>query len=98
MRTRATSIVRLLATMRSAVAVASPGVHQPDHHVDREPVRDHDRLGAAVAAGGEQFERAAIGLGAAVAGAVSDAEQWSAGGRTATGAAGRAAKCSGWPR
>jgi hypothetical protein len=26
------------------------GVHQLDHHVDRKAVREHDRLGAAVAA------------------------------------------------
>jgi hypothetical protein len=42
-----------------------PGVHQPDHLLDRESVRDDDRLGAAVT-GGEQFERsAAVGLWAA---------------------------------
>jgi hypothetical protein len=27
-----------------------PGAHQPDYHVDRKAVRDHDCLGAAVAA------------------------------------------------
>jgi hypothetical protein len=35
-------------------------------HVNRESTRDHDRLGAAVAACGKQFERSpAVGLGAA---------------------------------
>jgi hypothetical protein len=36
-----------------------PGVHQLDHLFDREAMRQPDRLGAAVAAGGQQFERAA---------------------------------------
>jgi hypothetical protein len=54
-----------------------PGVHQPDHLLDRESVRDNDRLGAAVT-GGEQFERsAAVGLWAA-AGSRHWAGDWSA--------------------
>jgi hypothetical protein len=44
------SIARLPATTRSPVTLASHGVHQLDHHVDREPVRQRDRVGAAVAA------------------------------------------------
>ena len=49
--------------MRSAFAVASPGVDQLHHLLDGEAVREHDRLGRAVA-GREQFERAAAaGLG-----------------------------------
>jgi hypothetical protein len=52
-RTRAISIVRLPATTRSAVARREPGTHQLDHLLDREAMRDHDRLGAAVAAGDE---------------------------------------------
>jgi hypothetical protein len=40
-----------------------PGAHEVDHHVDREAVREHDRLGAAVAAGGQQFEGAAASGG-----------------------------------
>jgi hypothetical protein len=39
-------------------------VDQRDHVVDREAVRYHDGLGAAIAGCGEQFEgAAAIGLG-----------------------------------
>jgi hypothetical protein len=49
-RTRATSIVLPPATMRSPVTLASHGVHQFDHHFDREAVRQRDRVGAAVAA------------------------------------------------
>jgi len=41
------------------------GADKLDHLRHRETMRQHSRLGAAVAAGGEQFERAAIGLGAA---------------------------------
>jgi hypothetical protein len=45
-----------------------PGAHKLDHLRDREAVREHDRLGAAVGARGEQFERAAaIRFGAAAA-------------------------------
>src|SRR5262249_42613971 len=33
-----------------------------DHHVDREAVRERQRLGAAVAAAGKQFERAALAV------------------------------------
>src|SRR2546429_9936258 len=40
-----------------------PGADQLDQHLDREAVREHDRLGAAIAAGCEQFERAAVGGG-----------------------------------
>jgi hypothetical protein len=36
-----------------------------DHLRHREAVREHDRFGAAVTAGGEQFERAATGGGRA---------------------------------
>jgi hypothetical protein len=40
------------------------GAHKLDHLLDTNPIRQHDRLGAAVAAGGEQFERAVrSGLG-----------------------------------
>jgi hypothetical protein len=35
------------------------GAYEFDHLLDREAVREHHRFGAAVAAGGEQFERAA---------------------------------------
>jgi hypothetical protein len=38
---------------------SQPGADDLDHLLDREPVREHHRFGAAVAAGGEQFERAA---------------------------------------
>jgi hypothetical protein len=38
---------------------SQPGIHQLDHLRDGEPVREHHRFGAAVAAGGKQFERAA---------------------------------------
>jgi hypothetical protein len=45
-----------------------PGVDQLDHLLNREATRKHDRLGAAVRAGGEQFKRPpAVGLGAAPA-------------------------------
>jgi hypothetical protein len=37
----------------------APGIHELDHLLDREPVREHHRLGAAIAAGGEQLEGAA---------------------------------------
>jgi len=40
------------------------------HLRDREAVREHERFGAAVAAGGEQFERAAVELGRALGAAV----------------------------
>src|SRR5262245_11077596 len=41
-------------------------VDQLDHLLNREATRKHDRLGAAVGAGGEQFKRPpAVGLGAA---------------------------------
>jgi hypothetical protein len=44
------------------------GAHKLDQVLDGEAVREHDRLAAAVRAGGEQFERApTIGLGAASA-------------------------------
>jgi hypothetical protein len=36
-----------------------PRVNKLDHLRDGEPVREHHRFGAAVAAGGEQLERAA---------------------------------------
>src|ERR1700719_4087225 len=42
-----------------------PGVHQLNHLFDRESVRPHGRLGAAIGATGEQFERAAAGGGQA---------------------------------
>jgi hypothetical protein len=62
-RTRATSNMRDPPTTLLADAPASSGVHQLDHHANRETVRQQGRLGAAVAAGGEQFERAAaVGL------------------------------------
>jgi hypothetical protein len=41
-----------------------PSAHKLNHLLDPEAMGDHDRLGAAVPAGGEQFERAAaVGLG-----------------------------------
>src|SRR5262249_59896169 len=44
-----------------------PGANKFDHLLDGEPLRDHERLDAAVAAGGEQFQRApTIGLGEVV--------------------------------
>jgi hypothetical protein len=50
----------------AARGVARPARTNFDHFRDREAVREHYRLGAAVARAGEQFERAAaIGLGAA---------------------------------
>src|SRR5262249_42008393 len=65
-RTHATSILREPATTPSTVALASSVFTSLDHLLDREAVRQHDRLGAAVVEGGEQFERAAaVGLGAA---------------------------------
>jgi hypothetical protein len=45
-----------------------PGADKLDHLRDGETVREHYRLGAAVTAGGQQFERAAVvGLGAIAA-------------------------------
>jgi hypothetical protein len=42
--------------------------HELDQHLDGETVRQHDRLGAAIAGCGEQLERAApVGLGIAPA-------------------------------
>jgi len=42
-----------------------PGAHQLDQKLGRKSVREHQRLGAAVRGGGEQFEGAAtVGLGA----------------------------------
>jgi hypothetical protein len=64
--TRETSIVLLPVTTRSAVAVANPAQTKLDHLRGGEAVGEHDRLGAAVSAGGEQFKRAAaVGSGAA---------------------------------
>ena len=64
MHTVAISMVLLPATMRSAVAVSSPRADKLDHLRNRESVRQHDRLGHAVAVG-EQFESAAtVGPGA----------------------------------
>jgi hypothetical protein len=40
-----------------------PGAHEVDHPLGREAVREHDSFGAAITAGGEQFERAAVALG-----------------------------------
>jgi hypothetical protein len=57
-RTRASSIVRPPATTRSACAVPNPTADQLDHLLGCEAMRQHDRLRAAVAAGGKQFERA----------------------------------------
>jgi hypothetical protein len=43
-----------------------PGEHQLDQQLGRKSVREHERLGAAVGRGGEQFKGAAtVGLGAA---------------------------------
>jgi WD40 repeat protein len=44
-------------------ALGLRGADQINQHLDRETMRDHDRLGAAVAAEGKQFERAAAGGG-----------------------------------
>jgi hypothetical protein len=64
-RTRATSIDLPPATTRSANAVASAARTSSTNISNREAVRNHDRLGRAVAGGGEQFERAAtVGPGA----------------------------------
>jgi|SRR6516162_5350990 hypothetical protein len=49
--TVAISMVLLPATMRSAVAVSSPRADKLDHLRNRESVRQHDRLGHAVAVG-----------------------------------------------
>jgi hypothetical protein len=54
--TVAISMVLLPATTRSAVAVSSPRADKLDHLRNRESVRQHDRLGHAVAV---QFESAA---------------------------------------
>src|SRR4029077_10322944 len=54
-------------THRHALGIycREPGVDQLDHLRNREATRKHDRLGAAVRAGGEQFKRPpAVGLGA----------------------------------
>jgi hypothetical protein len=60
--TVAISMVLLPATTRSAVAVSSPRADKLDHLRNRESVRQHDRLGHAVAV---QFESAAaVGPGA----------------------------------
>jgi len=65
--TRATSIARPPATTRSLRVVAT-GADEINQEIDREPVREHDRLAAAVGGCGEQFERAAaLGLWAAPA-------------------------------
>ena len=54
------------------------GVDQLNHQVHREAAREHDRLGAALAAPGEQFEgMAAVGLGRDEGGEVG---AWSSGG------------------
>jgi hypothetical protein len=46
-----------------------PGANKLGQLRDGEAVRQHNRFGAAVAAGGEQFERAAaVGLGTAAEG------------------------------
>jgi hypothetical protein len=58
--TWATSIARPPATTRSVRVVAIPVRMRS---IDREPVREHDRLAAAVGRCGKQFERtAALGL------------------------------------
>jgi hypothetical protein len=64
-RTTVTSTLRRVpATTRSVVALASPAADQLDHLLDRESVRDHDRLSAADRRRGEQFECAiTVGLG-----------------------------------
>src|SRR5262245_26352765 len=50
------------------ICCREPGVDQLDHLLNREATRKHDRLGAAVGVGGEQFKRPpAVGLGAAPA-------------------------------
>jgi hypothetical protein len=52
-RSRATS--RTIARDHAlGLCGSQPGINQLDHLLDREAVRDHDRLGAAVAAGGER--------------------------------------------
>ena len=46
-----------------AVCSREPGVNQLDYLVDRETMREQDRLGTAIPAGGKQLERAAaVGL------------------------------------
>jgi hypothetical protein len=51
---------------RLGIYCREPDVDQLDHLLSREAARKHDRLGAAVRAGGEQFKRPpAVGLGAA---------------------------------
>jgi len=52
-RTRVTSIDLAPATTRSADAVASAARTSSTNISNREAVRDHDRLGRAVAGGGE---------------------------------------------
>jgi hypothetical protein len=53
--TRATSIARPPAITRSVRVVTIP-VRMINQEIDREPVREHDRLAAAVGGCGEQFE------------------------------------------
>jgi hypothetical protein len=68
-RTRATSIDLPPATTRSAVAVTRPAwISSSSICLDGEAVREHDRLGAAVAGRGEQFERSAARAGGFVSG------------------------------
>ena len=69
--TRAISIALPPATTRSAVALASPAMHRSTICSTVKPGARHDRLGAAVGGGGEQFEGAAtVGLGAVARAAV----------------------------
>jgi len=71
MRTTATSIFCLPATVCSALALARPARTSSTIRRDGETMREHDRLGRAIARRDEQLERsAAIGLGRAFARAV----------------------------
>jgi hypothetical protein len=59
--------MRFPPIMRSVYAVASPSRHKVDHLAHGEAVRPHHRFGAAITAGGKQFEgAAAVGIGTAV--------------------------------
>src|SRR5260370_22535042 len=62
-RQRATSILRQPGYHAFGARCGEPSADQVGQHVDREAMRQHDRLGAAVAGCGEQFERAAAGGG-----------------------------------
>jgi hypothetical protein len=42
------------------VAVARPGAHLPDHELEREAVREQERVGRAILAAGQQLEQALL--------------------------------------